>query len=207
VRLVQITHPLAADRLTRMRDRTAGNAAFRLALDDLSRMLVYEAARELPMAPLTVQTPLAATDGVAIDVQPLVVPVLRAGLGMLPAALSLMPSTQVGFIGMARDETTYEPHAYLESLPEDVAGRPVFLLDPMLATGGSLLRACRLVFDRGARKLTVVCVLAAPEGLATLEESGLDLTVVTAAVDEHLDESAFIVPGLGDAGDRQFGPR
>jgi uracil phosphoribosyltransferase len=136
---------------------------------------------------------------------PLLVPVLRAGLGMSDAALALLPESQMGFVGLARDEETFEPRAYLESLPRDLSGLPVLVLDPMLATGGSLEHCCRLLADRGCTDITVCCVLAAPEGIARLERSGLPVRLVTAAVDERLNEKMFIVPGLGDAGDRQFG--
>ena len=132
-------------------------------------------------------------------------PVLRAGLGMAEAALGLLPEAQMGFVGLARDEQTFQPRAYLESLPSSLAGRPVLVLDPMLATGGSLLHCCRLLTERGCDDITVVCVLVAPEGQRALEQSGLPLRLVTAAIDERLNDKAYIVPGLGDAGDRQFG--
>jgi uracil phosphoribosyltransferase len=141
---------------------------------------------------------------VVVD-EPLMVPVLRAGLGMLPAASALLPDAPIGFVGLERDETTWQPRAYLESLPATLAGRPVLLLDPMLATGGSVRHVVDLLVRRGATDLTVVCVLAAPEGLAALADAAVPVRVVTAAVDERLDERAYIVPGLGDAGDRQFG--
>ena len=133
------------------------------------------------------------------------VPVLRAGLGMAEAAFNLLPESQMGFVGLARDEHTHESRAYLESIPDDLTGRTAIVLDPMIATGGSLMHCVRLLAGRGAEEVIVVCVLAAPEGLQRLEDSGLKVRVVTAAVDERLDENAFIVPGLGDAGDRQFG--
>ncbi|MBA3415979.1 MAG: uracil phosphoribosyltransferase, partial [Chloroflexia bacterium] len=129
----------------------------------------------------------------------------RAGLGMAEAAYGLLPEAQMGFVGLARDEETFLPRAYMESLPEDLTGRPVFVLDPMLATGGSMEHSCRLLTGRGATDVTILCALAAPEGLARLEASGLPLRVVTASIDERLNDSAYIVPGLGDAGDRQFG--
>jgi uracil phosphoribosyltransferase len=136
---------------------------------------------------------------------PLLVPVLRAGLGMADAALALLPESSMGFVGLARDEQTFQPRAYLESLPADLAGRAVLVLDPMLATGGSLEHCCRLLADRGCQDVTVLCALAAPEGVARLERSGLPLRLVTVAIDDGLNHKMFIVPGLGDAGDRQFG--
>ena len=190
-----------------MRDERSSNAEFRAALRELATLLVYEAARALSTRPEPIQTPVAPTVGAAIADPPLLVPVLRAGLGMAEAAFNLLPESQMGFVGLARDELTHEPTPYMASLPDTLAGRPVFVLDPMLATGGSLLHCLHLLADRGADDLTVVCALAAPEGLARIEESGLPVRVFTASVDERLNDKAYIVPGLGDAGDRQFGPR
>ncbi|MQA24429.1 MAG: uracil phosphoribosyltransferase [Micromonosporaceae bacterium] len=200
-----VDHPLAAARLTAMRDERTDPSAFRAALRELSSLLVYEATRQLPVETYPISTPLTQADGVRIANPPLLVPVLRAGLGMADAALRLLPESSMGFVGLARDEETFQPRAYLESLPTDLTGLPVLVLDPMLATGGSLEHCCRLLADRGCDDITVVCVLAAPEGVRRLEESGLPLRIVTASVDERLNETAFIVPGLGDAGDRQFG--
>jgi uracil phosphoribosyltransferase len=168
-------------------------------------MLVYEAARSFPVETFPITTPVAPTQGYRLANPPLLVPVLRAGLGMADAALALLPESSMGFVGLARDEETFEPRAYLESLPRDLSGLPVLVLDPMLATGGSLLHCCRLLAERGCTDITVLCVLAAPEGIERLERSGLPLRLVTASVDEGLNDRKFIVPGLGDAGDRQFG--
>lgn len=200
-----VDHPLAKARLSTMRDARTDNAGFRAALRDLTLMLIYEATRDAPVATAPLYTPVARTTGYRLAHPPLLVPVLRAGLGMVDAAHALVPEAQIGFVGVARDESTHEPVPYMESLPESLAGRPVFVLDPMLATGGSMAHTIRLLTGRGATDVTAVCVLAAPEGLAHLAESGLPVRVVTAAVDERLNDSAFIVPGLGDAGDRQFG--
>ena len=200
-----VDHPLAAVRLTLMRDERHDRAVFRAALRDLATMLVYEASRELACEHVTVRTPLADAPGARIVDPPLLVPVLRAGLGMAEAAASLIPEAPMGFVGLARDETTHQPRAYLESLPADLTGRTTLVLDPMIATGGSLLHCVKLLVERGAREVIVVCVLAAPEGLELLRASGLPVRVVTAAIDERLNDDAFIVPGLGDAGDRQFG--
>jgi uracil phosphoribosyltransferase len=205
VQTLVVDHPLAAARLTTLRDERTDNTGFRVALKELATMLVYEATRNLPVEPVPVTTPVAPAVGVRPVNPPLLVPVLRAGLGMAEAALGLLPEAQMGFVGLARDEHTFQPRAYLESLPSSLAGRPVLVLDPMLATGGSLLHCCRLLTDRGCQDITVVCVLAAPEGQRALAESGLPLRLVTAAIDERLNEKAYIVPGLGDAGDRQFG--
>ena len=201
-----VDHPLVAERLTILRDATTTNAAFRQALDGLSGMLIYEAARTLPVASFEVRTPLAPAPGVRLARSPMLVPILRAGVGMVEAALRLLPSAEVGFVGLARDEETFKPHHYLAKLPDRLTDRPVMVLDPMLATGGSLEFALKLLLDRHApTPIIVVCVLAAPEGLKRVADSGIDVHVVTAAIDSHLNEHAYIVPGLGDAGDRQFG--
>jgi uracil phosphoribosyltransferase len=205
VDVLVVDHPLAQSRLTALRDERTDSGAFRAALHELTTMLVYEATRALPVDRYPVQTPVATARGVRVANPPLLVPVLRAGLGMSDAALALLPESSMGFVGLARDEETFEPRAYLESLPVDLSGLPVLVLDPMLATGGSLEHCCRLLADRGAREITLICVLSAPEGIARLDHSGLPLRLVTAAIDEKLNERMFIVPGLGDAGDRQFG--
>ena len=190
-----------------MRDASSSNAEFRAALRELSTLLVYEATRDLPVTQIPITTPVCPTIGTTLANPPLLVPVLRAGLGMAEAAFNLLPESQMGFVGLARDEQTHLPVAYMASLPESLADRPVLVLDPMLATGGSLLHCCELLASRGAANITVICALAAPEGLAKLEASGLASSVFTASIDEGLNTSAYIVPGLGDAGDRQFGPR
>ena len=200
-----VDHPLAAQLLTRLRDETTDRAGFRLAMDDLSAILVYEATRDAAVEHFDVRTPLATTQGTRLRHPPLVVPVLRAGLGMLGGVLRHLPETDTGFIGLARNEETYLPESYMSSVPEHLEGRPVLVLDPMLATGGSLEHSCRTLTERGAGPLTAVCVLAAPEGVANIEATGLVAHVVTAAIDERLNEQAYIVPGLGDAGDRLFG--
>jgi len=201
-----VDHPLIADSLTRVRDVATPNALFRQELERIGVLLIAEATRHLPTRPVRVTTPLTETDGAALSSQPIVVPVLRAGLGFLHAAQELLPNADVGFIGVARDETTFQPKQYVNKLPETLAGRQCIVLDPMLATGGSLAHTCQLLLERGATgTIIVVCVLAAPEGIAVLEQAGLNLAIYTAAVDERLNEHAFIVPGLGDAGDRQFG--
>lgn len=202
-----VDHPIVQARLTVMRDETSSNAEFRAALTELGTLLVYEATRHLARTDIPITTPVAPTTGTAIANPPLLVPVLRAGLGMAEAAFNLLPESQMGFVGLARDEVTHEPTPYMASLPASLAGRPVIVLDPMLATGGSLLHCLHLLSQRGATDLTVVCALVAPEGLAALEASGLGIRLFTASVDERLNENAYIVPGLGDAGDRQFGPR
>ncbi len=202
-----VDHPLAAARLTTLRDERTDSAAFRAALRDLTLMLVYEATRDAPRETVTVRTPLAETAGTRLAKPPLLVPVLRAGLGMVDQAHALLPEARVGFVGIARDDETFSPIPYLESLPDDLRGQPVMVLDPMLATGGSMIHTIGLLHRRGADDVTVLCAVAAPEGIAALEKAAPNVRVFTAAVDDRLNEVAYIVPGLGDAGDRQFGPR
>lgn len=202
-----VNHPLAAAQLTTLRDERTDNATFRAALRDLTMMLVYEATRDALRQTVTVRTPLAETTGVRLAKPPLLVAVLRAGLGMVDAALGAVPEARVGFVGVARDEQTALPTPYLESLPEDLHGQPVMALDPMLATGGSMAHAIECLQRRGADDVTVLCVVAAPEGIAALEKTAPNARIFTAAIDDGLNDVAYIVPGLGDAGDRQFGPR
>ena len=206
MQITVIDHPLAAERLAILRDATTPNHEFRQALDGLGGMLVYEATRHLPTAEGSVTTPLGPAPSRSLARIPLLVPILRAGVGLVQPALRLIPQAEVGFVGLARDEETHNPTPYLAKLPARLDGRPIIVLDPMLATGGSLEFACRLLLDRGAETpFTVVCVLAAPEGIERMRATGIDIDLVTAAIDSHLNEQAFIVPGLGDAGDRQFG--
>lgn len=202
-----VNHPLAASRLTIMRDARSNNAAFRAALADLGAMLIYEASRDLAVEHFDCQTPVAMAQGTRLQDPPIIVPVIRAGLGMVDPALSMIPDAQVGFIGLARNEETHEPVPYLEALPEDLTGRTVFIVDPMLATGGSLLHAIRLLAERGATDITAVCMVSAQEGVDALANSGLPVRLVTATIDPVLNSDAYIVPGLGDAGDRLYGPR
>jgi uracil phosphoribosyltransferase len=202
-----IDHPLARARLTTLRDERTDNAAFRAALRDLTHMLVYEATRDAACAEITVRTPIAETIGARLAAPPLLVPVLRAGLGMVDQAHALIPEAQVGFVGVARNETTHQPTPYLESLPDDLSAQPVMVLDPMLATGGSMAHTIKLLHERGARDITLVCVVCAPEGIATVEAVAPSARLYTATIDDGLNDVAYIVPGLGDAGDRQFGPR
>lgn len=200
-----VDHPLVAERITRLRDKTTKRPEFRRNLEELTSFLVYEALRTQPVVTIEVDTPLAPTGGVQVADPPIIVPVMRAGLGMLHATQDLLPNARVGFVGLRRDEETHLPHAYVNTVPEDLAGKRVLVLDPMLATGGSLIHTCRLLVEAKAGPITVVCVLAAPEGVEALRVAGVEARVFTASIDERLNEHAFIVPGLGDAGDRQFG--
>jgi uracil phosphoribosyltransferase len=207
VQTVVIDHPIVRTRLSVMRDEGSSNAEFRAALRELATLLVYEATRQLPVTELPLRTPVGPTVGTTLLNPPLLVPVLRAGLGMAEAAFNLLPESQMGFVGLARNEDTHQPEAYMASLPDSLAGRPVLVLDPMLATGGSLVHCCQLLASRGADDITVICALAAPEGIETVAATGLAGRLFTASIDEGLNANAYIVPGLGDAGDRQFGPR
>jgi uracil phosphoribosyltransferase len=207
VETLVVDHPIARTRLAVMRDERTNNAEFRAALRELTTLLVYEATRGLAVDEVAITTPVGPATGYVLQNPPLLVPVLRAGLGMAEAAFNLLPEAQMGFVGVARDEHTHLPHAYMASLPESLSGRPVIVIDPMLATGGSLLHCLDLLVSRGAADITVLCVLAAPEGVQALAASGHPVRLFTASIDERLNENAYIVPGLGDAGDRQFGPR
>jgi len=206
VQITLVDHPVCTDALAQIRDRETPNALFRQNLERIGGLLIAEATRNLPTIDGTVETPLTTSPARRIAVQPVVVPILRAGLGFVGPAQELLPNADIGFIGMARNEETHQPEPYVNKLPESLAGRPVIVLDPMVATGGSLISAIELLLARGAPSpVTVVCALAAPEGIAALEAAGLSIHLVTAAIDDRLNEHAFIVPGLGDAGDRQFG--
>lgn len=209
MRLHVADHPLVAHKLSVLRNKDTSSPTFRKLVDELVTLLAYEATRDVRTEPVEVETPVARTTGVKIaEPLPLVVPILRAGLGMLDGMTRLMPTAEVGFLGMQRDETTLEAITYANRLPDDLTGRQCFLIDPMLATGNTLVAAIDFLFARGARDVTAVCLLAAPEGLKVVEEAvgdRGDVTIVVAAVDERLDENAYIVPGLGDAGDRLYG--
>ena len=210
MRTLVIDHPLVAHKLTRLRREETSSATFRLLAEELVTLLAYEATDALRVEPVRITTPVAETMGVEMaQPKPIVVPILRAGLGMLNGMMKLMPTAEVGFLGMVRDETSLLATTYADRLPHNLHDRQVFVLDPMLATGGTLVAAINLLLDRGARDVTAICLLAAPEGLQHMERefSGRDVevTVVTAALDERLNEKGYIVPGLGDAGDRLYG--
>ncbi|ABL79820.1 MULTISPECIES: uracil phosphoribosyltransferase [unclassified Nocardioides] len=205
-----VDHPLVAHKLTHLRNEETDSPTFRRLADELVTLLAYEATRDVRVEPIDVVTPVSPTTGVQLaKPRPLVVPILRAGLGMLDGMMRLLPTAEVGFLGMIRNEETLQASTYAERLPEDLSGRQCYVLDPMLATGGTLAAAIRFLTDRGADHITAICLLAAPEGCARLEQEldGLDVpvTIVTAAMDERLNEKGYIVPGLGDAGDRLYG--
>ncbi|MBF4579103.1 uracil phosphoribosyltransferase [Frigoribacterium sp. VKM Ac-2530] len=201
-------HPLITHKLTVLRDKNTPSPTFRALTEELVTLLAYEATRDVRTTPVDIETPVGPATGLEISQpRPLVVPILRAGLGMLEGMTKLVPTAEVGFLGMVRDEETLQPTTYAERLPDDLSNRQCFVLDPMLATGGSLIAAIDYLLDRGAVDVTAVCILAAPEGLAAVEAAmeGRDVHVVLGAVDEKLDENGYIVPGLGDAGDRLYG--
>ncbi|MHB1067090.1 MAG: uracil phosphoribosyltransferase [Candidatus Nanopelagicales bacterium] len=210
MRTLVIDHPLVAHKLTRLRREETSSTTFRLLAEELVTLLAYEATDSLSVHPVRITTPVAEMTGVELaEPKPLVVPILRAGLGMLNGMVRLMPTAEVGFLGMVRDEESLLATTYADRLPHDLHDRQVFVLDPMLATGGTLVAAISLLLDRGARDVTAICLLAAPEGLQHMEETfagrDAEVTVVTAALDERLNEKGYIVPGLGDAGDRLYG--
>jgi uracil phosphoribosyltransferase len=209
MRLHVANHPLVDHKLTVLRDKNTHSATFRLLVDELVTLLAYEATRDVHTSEVEITTPVTTTTGRKLtDPRPIVVPILRAGLGMLDGMTRLLPTAEVGFLGMQRDEQTLEAITYANRLPDDLSGRQCFLLDPMLATGGTLVAAIDYLLQRGARDVTAVCLLAAPEGLKVVEEfvgNRADVSVVVAAVDERLNDKAYIVPGLGDAGDRLYG--
>jgi len=211
MRTLLADHPLVTHKLSLLRDIATDTATFRTLTDELVTLLAYEATREVRVADVTVQTPVGTAKGAKLaQPVPLIVPVLRAGIGMLDGMTRLLPMADVGFVGMVRDEESLVASTYANRLPADLTGREVFVLDPMLATGGTLATVIGMLGDRGAASVTAICLLAAPEGLRHIDEAlpgdgVLDVRVVTGAVDERLNGKGYIVPGLGDAGDRLFG--
>jgi uracil phosphoribosyltransferase len=217
MRTLVIDHPLVTHKLTVLRDVTSDTAMFRSLTDELVTLLAYEATREMRVQTVSVTTPVGIARGVKLARPvPLIVPVLRAGIGMLDGMTRLLPMADVGFVGLRRDEESLVASTYADRLPTDLTGRDTFVLDPMLATGGTLVTVISMLVDRGAASVTAICLLAAPEGLRHVEETfatgdadepgeGPWVRVVTAAVDERLDDRGYITPGLGDAGDRLFG--
>jgi uracil phosphoribosyltransferase len=211
MRTLLADHPLVTHKLTLLRDAGTPAATFRTLADELVTLLAYEATREVRVTEVSVITPVGTARGAKLAApMPLIVPVLRAGIGMLDGMTRLLPMADVGFVGMVRDEESLVASAYANRLPADLAGREVFVLDPMLATGGTLVTVIGMLADRGAASVTAICLLAAPEGLRRVEEAfpadrAPSVRVVTGAVDERLNDKGYIVPGLGDAGDRLFG--
>jgi len=208
MRTLLADHPLVTHKLTLLRDESTDTATFRILTDELVTLLAYEATREIRVAEVSVTTPVGVATGLRLsDPKPLIVPVLRAGIGMLSGMTRLLPMASVGFVGMVRDEESLVASTYANRLPARLDDREVFVLDPMLATGGTLLTVVKELGDRGATAVTAICLLAAPEGLARLDAAfpGDAIRVITGAIDDKLNDKGYIVPGLGDAGDRLFG--
>jgi uracil phosphoribosyltransferase len=208
MRTLLADHPLVTHKLTLLRDESTDTATFRILTDELVTLLAYEATREIRVTEVSVTTPVGEATGFRLsDPKPLIVPVLRAGIGMLDGMTRLLPMASVGFVGMVRDEESLVASTYANRLPARLDGREVFVLDPMLATGGTLLTVITSLCERGAAAVTAICLLAAPEGLAKLDAAFPDdsVRVITGAIDDRLNDKGYIVPGLGDAGDRLFG--
>ena len=201
-------HQLISHKLTYLRDKRTDSPTFRRLVDELVTLLAYEATRDVRVEPFDIETPVAPTRGIKLArPKPLVVPILRAGLGMLDGVLTLISGARVGFIGLYRDEETLLPVEYYVKLPADVADRDVILLDPMLATGNSTAHAVKLVKDAGASSVRLISIIAAPEGIKNVQDNYPDVQIVVAAIDRELNEKGYIVPGLGDAGDRLYGTK
>ena len=201
-------HPLITHKLTVLRDKDTPSPVFRQLVEELVTLLAYEATREVKTTEVTIETPVTQTKGrILSKPRPIIIPILRAGLGMLEGIVKLLPTAEVGFLGIKRNEDTLQPYTYANRLPDDLTGRQVYIIDPMLATGGTLIDSIDYVFEKGATDITCICLLGAPEGLAALEKhlGDKDVKIVLGALDEKLNELGYIVPGLGDAGDRLYG--
>ena len=206
--VIELTHPLIQHKISRLRSKTTGTSEFRALVEEIAMLMGYEALKDLPLVDVEVETPIEKCMTPVIAGKNLaVVPILRAGLGMVNGILNLVPTAKVGHIGLYRDEETHEPHEYYCKLPSDISKREVIVLDPMLATGGSAIDAIKLLKDKGVNQIKFLCIIAAPEGLNALVEAHPDVQVYAASLDEKLNEHKYIVPGLGDAGDRIFGTK
>ncbi|HKJ47358.1 MAG TPA: uracil phosphoribosyltransferase [Balneolales bacterium] len=200
-----VKHPLTERDLTILRDKNTSSSMFRQVLGRVSMILAYHALEDLPLKQVTLNTPIQKTEGVVLDTDIIVVPILRAGLGLVDSIITFIPETKVGHLGLYRDETTKQPVEYYYKMPDGLDTAEVILVDPMLATAGSAIAALNILKEHGAKKIRFMCLIAAPEGIEKLQQEHPDVPIVTAAVDEKLNEDAYIVPGLGDAGDRFFG--
>ena len=203
-----IHHPLIQHKLTMIRDKNCGTKVFREVVNEIAMLMAYEVSRDMPLEDLVIETPIEeSTQKTLSGKKVAIIPILRAGLGMVDGILELIPAAKVGHIGMYRDEETLEPHEYFVKLPEDIDERQLFIVDPMLATGGSAIMAIDALKKRGASNMKFVCLVAAPEGVKALQDAHPDVDIYTANLDERLNEHGYIVPGLGDAGDRLFGTK
>lgn len=205
--LTVLNHPLIAHKLTLMRKKSTGTKDFRQNLDEIGGLMVYEVTRDLPLNTIEIETPICAMDGKEVATKVVVVPILRAGLGMVSGIMELIPTAQVAHIGMYRDETTLAPVPYFEKYPKHFDQSLAIIVDPMLATGGSSVAAIDMVKKQGVKSIKLVCLVGAPEGVAAVEKVHPDVDIYLAALDERLNEKGYIVPGLGDAGDRIFGTK
>lgn len=203
-----IDHPLIQHKLTMIREKNCGTKVFREVVNEIAMLMAYEVSRDMPLEDVVIETPMGkSTQKTLSGKKVAIIPILRAGIGMVDGILELIPAAKVGHVGLYRDEETLQPHEYFVKLPEDIASRQLFVVDPMLATGGSAIMAIDSLKERGASNIKFVCLVAVPEGVKALQEAQPDVDIYTAALDERLNEDGYIVPGLGDAGDRLFGTK
>jgi uracil phosphoribosyltransferase len=205
--LTVLDHPLIKHKLTQMRKKETGTKDFRQNLDEIAELMAYEVCRDLPLKEIPIETPIAPTTGYELSKEVVIVPILRAGIGLLNGIRELVPTAKVGFIGLYRDEKTLEPHEYFAKFPKELEDAVVMIVDPMLATGGSALAAIELIKKRGAKNIKLVCLVGAPVGAKAVQDKYPDVDIYLAAMDDHLNDVGYIVPGLGDAGDRIFGTK
>lgn len=202
-----LNHPLITHKLTQMRNKNCNTKDFRENLDEIAELMAYEVCRDLPTQPIDIETPMGPCVGYELSKEVVIVPILRAGIGLLDGIRRLVPTAKVGFIGLYRDEETLEPHEYFAKFPKDLDKSIVMLVDPMLATGGSAVAAIDMIKQRGAKQIKLVCLVGVPEGVKAVQRTHPDVDIYLAAMDDHLNDIGYIVPGLGDAGDRIFGTK
>ena len=202
-----LQHPLITHKLTQMRKKETGTKDFRQNLDEIAGLMAYEISRDFPLQPVEINTPVAKTTTYELAKEIVLVPILRAGLGMVNGICDLIPTVKIAHVGLYRDEETLEPHTYFEKYPKEVKDAIVMIVDPMLATGGSSSAAIQMLKDKGVKNIRLMCIIAAPEGVKKMQEDHPDVDVYIGALDDHLNEHGYIVPGLGDAGDRIFGTK